>query len=107
MAAADDKKVTAVQDYAQYTNFAEVPTCKNIIGTFGVNMPSDHPNVLPSHKCYDFFGFTTPDNTDYPDTVAPIGSTFRKFTVAAGVVTGATMYMKTAAATWTVYGSLA
>lgn len=59
------------------------------------------------HTCKHFYGDTIPDNTDYPDTAAPIGSMYTQLTMSAGVVVGATLYMKVAAATWTVIGAVA
>lgn len=58
------------------------------------------PGGLEGHTMRYFTGDTVPDNTDYPDTVAPIGSEFCRLIVTAGVVTGAEKYLKTAAATW-------
>ncbi len=83
---------------------ALVPTCKNKTRETTILMPDNAPY---EYRIYDFFGEETPDNTLYPDTLAPIGSSYTKLTFTSGVVTGATKYLKTAAATWTVYGSLA
>lgn len=58
------------------------------------------------HTTYHFVGGTTPDNTDYPDSIAPIGSTFCKLTVTSQAVSGASLYLKTAAGTWTPFGSI-
>jgi hypothetical protein len=60
------------------------------------------PGGLESYETKTFWGDTVPDNTDYPDTVAPIGSIFHRLVVSAGVVAGAATYLKTAAATWTI-----
>lgn len=46
-------------------------------------------------------GLVRADDTDYP-----IGSTARLFTVSGGAITAAKMYLKTAANTWTVIGSV-
>lgn len=60
------------------------------------------PGMTPEkHKYFLFVGSTVPDNTDYPDTIAPIGSEYTRIIVTAGVVAGALKYVKTAAATWT------
>jgi len=55
------------------------------------------------HSCYDFVGGTVPDNTDYPDSIAPIGSTFLRLVVTSEVITGAELYIKTAAGTWNLF----
>lgn len=107
MAAADDKKARFMHQTDALSSIHVNTTCKNIIGVIGVNPPADHPAALPTHTCYDFAGFTVPDNTDYPDSIAPIGSTYRRFIVSGGAVTGASMYLKTAAGTWTVIGAVA
>ncbi len=85
------------------TSDALVPTCKNKTLEKTILMPDNAPY---EYRCFEFWGEETPDNTLYPDTLAPIGSTYTKLTLTSGLVTGATKYMKTAAATWTVYGSL-
>jgi len=54
-----------------------------------------------THMMYHFLGTTVPDNTDYPDTLAPIGSQFKRLVITSGAVAGSQMYLKTAAATWT------
>lgn len=54
------------------------------------------------HTIRHFFSDQTPDNTNYPDSYAPIGSTVVKLTIVSGAVTAAALYMKTAAATWTL-----
>ncbi len=77
---------------------ALVPTCKNKIQEITILMPDNAPY---EYRLYDIIGEETPDNTLYPDTVAPIGSTYLKLTLTAGVVTAAARYLKTAAATWT------
>lgn len=58
------------------------------------------------HTCKHFYGDTVPDNTDYPDATAPIGSLYTQVTIAAGAVVAAALYMKTAAATWEVIGAV-
>lgn len=53
------------------------------------------------HALYFFVGGTVPDNTDYPDSIAPIGSFFLRLTITTAAVAGAALYLKTAATTWT------
>ena len=77
------------------------------VGMIAKILTFSEPDGLEGHTVRHFFGDTVPDNTDYPDTVAPIGSEFCHLKVSgAGVVTGASKYLKTAAATWTVMGSV-
>ena len=64
------------------------------------------PGGIEGHTIRHFTGDTVPDNTDYPDDLAPIGSEFTRLIITAGVVTGASKYLKTAAATWTAFGSI-
>lgn len=60
-------------------------------------------NALPfKYEVFDFVGGTTPDNTSYPDTIAPIGSTFLKLGVSSNAINAAAFYIKTAAATWSL-----
>lgn len=54
------------------------------------------------YACYDFIGGTVPNNTDYPDTVAPVGSKFCRLVVVSEVVVGAEEYLKTAAGIWSL-----
>lgn len=66
------------------------------------------PGMTPEgHKLFFFAGSSVPDNTDYPDTIAPIGSFYVHLKVTTGAVAGAAFYQKTAAATWTVIGAVA
>lgn len=58
------------------------------------------PDTGLSCRVLHFIGRTTPDNTDYPDSVAPIGSTFLRLTEVAQAVTAAVLYRKVSAATW-------
>lgn len=107
MAASDDKKMRVMHQTDALSSIHINITCKNIIGVRAVNFPADHPSGVSQHVMYDFLGTTTPDNTDYPDSIAPIGSTFQKLTYAGSAITGSSLYLKTAAATWTVMGSVA
>ncbi len=77
---------------------------KNAFGQILVTWPGLTPN---GHKLFLFAGSSVPDNTDYPDSIAPIGSLFIHLKVTTGAVAGAAMYQKTSAATWTVIGSVA
>jgi hypothetical protein len=77
---------------------ALVPTCKNKIQETTILMPDNEPY---EYRLYHIIGAEVPDNTLYPDTLAPIGSTYLRLILTNGVVTGALMYLKTAAATWT------
>ena len=83
---------------------ALVPTAKNKGLEITILMPDNAPY---SYRLYHFYGEETPDGTLYPDAVAPIGSEYTKLTFTAGVVSGATKYLKTAADTWTLFGSVA
>ncbi len=66
------------------------------------------PNGLEGHTMRYFTGDTIPNATDYPDTVAPIGSCFCRLVVSGtGVVTGKDMYVKSAASTWVLYSPAA
>jgi len=78
---------------------------KNTVSTHEVES-FGNPGGLETYRFVHIVGDTVPDNTDYPDTVAPIGSKFTRLIITAGVVTGAAEYMKTAAATWTIIGSV-
>ena len=102
MAAADDYKgraVLTIQSGPIVASLggASVGQVQNAMTSIEAQFPDNLPST---HRTIEFAGRTTPDNTDYPDSVAPIGSTFRKYVVTAGVVTGFTMYHKVAAATW-------
>jgi hypothetical protein len=77
---------------------ALVPTCKNRIRETTILMPDNAPY---EYRMYDFIGEETPDGALYPDSVAPIGSTYMKLTITANVVAGANLYLKKTAATWT------
>lgn len=80
---------------------ALVPTCKNKVQETTILMPDNAPY---EYRLFKIYGEEVPTNTNYPDTVAPIGSEYTQLAFTAGVVSGATKYMKTAAATWTVMG---
>lgn len=77
---------------------ALVPTAKNKCLETTITMPDNAPY---EYRFYDIVGEETPDNTLYPDTVAPIGSRYMKLTITNGVVAGANFYLKKTAATWT------
>ena len=76
---------------------------KNAYAVRRVSYPG---GVVEQFSMFDFVGFVTPDSTDYPDTIAPIGSTYLYLTASAGAVTNAQLFLKTAASTWTAYGSV-
>jgi len=63
------------------------------------------PDNMASYKTLEFWGDTVPSNTDYPDTVAPIGSVFHRLILTSGVVTGAEDYQKVAAGQWILVSS--
>lgn len=77
---------------------ALVPTCKNRVQELTILMPDNAPY---EYRSYHFIGEETPDNTLYPDTVAPIGSTYMKLTITANVVAGANLYLKKTTGAWT------
>lgn len=52
------------------------------------------------HSIYHFVGGTVPNNTDYPDSIAPIGSTYLRLTITAEAVAAATLYIKNSAGNW-------
>jgi len=54
------------------------------------------------HSCYDFVGGTVPNDTDYPDSVAPVGSSYCRLVVSSEVIVGAEQYLKTAAGVWSL-----
>lgn len=80
-----------------------VLSAKNVITQLVMNWPGETPE---QHKTYEFFGTSVPDDTDYPDTLAPIGSSYRRYIITAGAVSGFMMYYKTAAATWSEVGDM-
>jgi hypothetical protein len=92
-----------------------VKTAKNKMASIEVSYQGGEASTSGSpsgqkpfkHSVYWFVGGTTPTNTDYPDSIAPIGSMFTKLTITSEAVAGASMYLKTAAATWTAMGSVA
>lgn len=85
-------------------------TAKNRISSCEVNYiggeastEGSPANAAPfTHKKYDFVGGTVPNATDYPDSVAPIGSTFLRLIVTSNAVSGAELYLKTEASKWTL-----
>lgn len=98
MAAADDKKFTAHFDTGVTTATAVLSGApKNMIAQVAWNRPGE---AIEKHNSYWFIGNTVPNNTDYPDSIAPIGS---MYTYLAGTtsITGSNLYIKTAAGTWT------
>lgn len=105
MAYADDILVRATVQNEPFSEI-HVTGLMNVIAVTAFTLPANHPFGPLTHKTFRFFGFQAP-GTDYPDSVAPIGSEYLQYTVAGGVVTGCRMLLKTAAATWTVVGSVA
>lgn len=77
---------------------------KNIMAQVKVSWPGQVPD---KHKCFWFVGDSIPDNTDYPDSIAPIGSLFTHLRVTANVVATASLYMKVATGSWIVIGAVA
>ena len=84
---------------------ADVNTAKNV-GSISKVLMYSAPGGIEGHTIRNFIGDTVPDNTDYPDDVAPIGSEYCRLEITAGVVTGSAKYLKTAAGTWTIFGSI-
>jgi len=104
MTAATDKGSSKVHfDLGSMTSDALI-AAKNVGQQVLVSWPGQTPD---RHKFFDFVGTTVPDGTDYPDTIAPIGSFYTHLKITAGVVAGASRYQKTSAATWTVIGAVA
>lgn len=102
-ATTDKNESTARLDLGVMTAQALV-AAKNMFAQLSVSWPGQTPD---KHKLFFFVGLTVPDGTEYPDAIAPIGSVFIRLGVTSGAIAGATLYMKTAADTWTVAGSLA
>ncbi len=93
-----DKTLTKVHmDLDSITSDA-VRAAKNVEAQHLINWPGQAPS---QHRWVDFVGTTVPDDTDYPDSLAPIGSSFLRLIITSGAVAGAMRYVKTAAATWT------
>lgn len=104
MTAATDKGGSkVVMDLGSMTADALI-AAKNTMAQFIVTWPGQTPE---KHRSFWFLGQTVPDNTDYPDTIAPIGSLYTHIKIATGAVSTASLYQKTAAGTWTVIGSVA
>lgn len=75
-----------------------VRAAKNVAAQFLINWPGQTPS---QHRWVFLVGTTVPDNTDYPDSIAPIGSWYQRLIITSGAVAGSLLYIKTAAATWT------
>jgi hypothetical protein len=88
-------------------------TAKNKVSSLEINyiggeasVEGTPANAAPfSYKKYDFVGGTVPNATDYPDSIAPIGSTFLRLIVSGNAVTGAEMYLKNKASQWGLVSS--
>lgn len=61
------------------------------------------PDQMAPYTVRKFFSDIVPDNTSYPDTIAPIGSEVLRLILTSGVVTGSLKYLKTSAGTWQSY----
>jgi hypothetical protein len=96
-AATDKGGSKVVFDPGSMTSDALI-AAKNVMAQFIITWPGMTPD---HHKAFWFVGSSVPDGTDYPDSVAPIGSLFLRIIVTSGAVSGALLYLKTAAATWT------
>ena len=81
---------------------AAVGLAKNVMAQIRVSCPQ---LTLQSFKMNWYVGFTVPDNTDYVDSEAPVGSLYWLMTQSAGAITASKLYHKTAAGTWTVLGA--
>lgn len=90
-------------------------TAKNKVSSLEINyiggeasVEGTPANAAPfSHKKYDFVGGTVPNDTDYPDSVAPIGSTFLRLIVTSNAIAGAELYLKKKAAQWSLVSDAA
>ena len=97
-AASTDKSGSRVVLDTMANTAEALVAAKNIMAQVIVTWPGLSPN---SHKLFWFVGSSVPDNTDYPDTIAPIGSRFTRLIITGDAVSGALEYVKTAAGTWT------
>jgi hypothetical protein len=113
--AASDKKTIRARFNTDIPPLDAVQTtAKNKISSLELNYMGGEGSVdgAPSgtgpfkYQSFDLVGGTVPDNTDYPDSIAPIGSTYLRLTVSAGAVVAASFYRKTAAGTWTIQGAV-
>jgi hypothetical protein len=102
--AATDKGGSKVVLSTNSTTIDALVGAKNAMAQVLVSWPGMTPE---KHKFFLFAGSSVPDNTDYPDSIAPIGSLFFHLKVTTGAVAGAALYQKTAAGTWTVIGAVA
>jgi hypothetical protein len=98
MSAATDKEESSAHLDTGRQTAVGIGMPKNIIAQVEVRWPGQTPD---KHKLFWIVGQTVPDNTDYPDTIAPIGSRYTRLIVTSGAIAGALEYVKTAAATWT------
>lgn len=103
MSATTDKQESSVHMDLGAPTAQALVAAKNMMAQVEARWPGQTPD---KHKCFWFVGQTVPDNTDYPDSIAPIGSLYTQLSVTSGAIAGAKLYMKTAAATWTVIGSV-
>jgi len=101
-ASTDKGGATAVLDLGVMTAHAVV-AAKNIIAQEVIDWPGETP---ARHKVFWFMGTTVPDNTDYPDSIAPIGSEYKRLIITDGAVSGCMNYLKTAAGTWAEIGDV-
>lgn len=98
----DKKQLHAHLDLGKMTADALIPA-KNVFGQLEVRMEGHAPW---KHKCFFFAGTEIPDNTEYPDSLAPIGSEYKRFIITDGAVAGCMNYLKTAAGTWSEIGDV-
>lgn len=103
MSDATSKQWRAFQSNNLPTMDALVPTLKNKAVETTILMPDNAPY---EYRVYEIWGEETPTDSNYPDTVAPIGSRYYKLTITDGVVAACMPYIKTAAATWSEIGDI-
>ena len=68
----------------------------------GVTAAGDVGLYPSSHQAFSFVGTMVPNNTNLPDSLAPIGSTFLRLEVSGGEIISASNYTKVSAATWEI-----
>lgn len=102
MSADTDKKESKVHlDLGSMTIDALV-AAKNGFAQMEARWPGQTPE---KHKAFWFAGQTVPDNTDYPDSIAPIGSLYFRYRVTDGAISNCEVYVKRSAGLWSPLGS--
>lgn len=99
-AATDKNESKVVLDLGSITADAVI-AAKNAYAQILVAWNAAPAGTPGKHKAFWFSGQTIPNNTDYPDTIAPIGSKYTRFGLNGNaVVTVAEEYLKSAAGVW-------